>query len=151
MAGLWVCLALPSRPQAPVGVAGGLSPVRGPSGSSMGCGLLASPICHSGAWQELAFVPPYFYDKLKAELPGTQAPWLNCRASVWRTLYFQALGWGGTNPRPLLILPKHSVLKPHPEWQAALSPALVQRKVLSQLGRQSFREFLLKAGPSLAE
>lgn len=65
--------------------------MRGPSGSSVGC---ASPICHPGAWQELAFVPPYFYDKLKAELPGTQAPWLNCRASVPRTLCFQALGRG---------------------------------------------------------
>lgn len=69
--------------------------MRGPSGSSMGYGLLASAICHPGAWQELAFVPPYFYDKLKAELPGTRAPWLNCRASVWRTLHVQALGWEG--------------------------------------------------------
>ena len=69
--------ALPC-PQAPVGeVAGGPCSVRGPSGSSMGCGLLASPICHPVAWQALAFVPPYFYDKLKAELPGTRASWLN--------------------------------------------------------------------------
>lgn len=112
--------ALPC-PQAPVGeVAGGPCSVRGPLGSSVGCGLLASPICHPGAWQELAFVPPYFYDKLKANLSGTQAPWLNCRASVWGTLRFRALG-GGTKPRPLLALPKHTVLKPHPSRQAALS------------------------------
>lgn len=45
-----------------------------------------------GAWQELAFVPSYFYDKLRAELPGTGAPWMNCRASVWRTLHLQAFG-----------------------------------------------------------
>lgn len=64
----------------------------GPLGSSVGCGLLTSPICHPGAWQELAFVPPYCYDKFKADLPGTQAPWLNCRTSVWGTLHFQALG-----------------------------------------------------------